>query len=293
MPIAIRLSLLVTITLGLLPVAAADEPTTRPASASTRPAGMSPAELAKLPPVAPDVEKILDRLEKRGETIRDIQADLIYVKKDPILEDKQTYKGELLFKQEEPNPRFMVRFDEFEQEGVVRKKKEWHAFDGHWYIEARENTKTIVRREIVPPGEQVEVFRVGQGPFPLPFGQSKKDIIRHFKVYRVPTAKGDPPNTDHLECIPRPGTEMDRRYGTVHFYIDRKLDLPVQVRTIEKEEEYEISATFPAESIRINQGLAASRINVPDLPGYTLDTVPLPDKRPTPPAIKIEPPAGD
>ena len=113
------------------------------------------------------------------------------------------------------------------------------------------------------PGEKLDVFQIGKGPFPLPFGQKKAEILRHFAVKLIRPGPKDPKNADHLECTPLPGTEMHEKYGKVHFYIDRKLDLPVCVKTVEKEEGNEISASFS--KIRLNKGLAASRLNLPNL----------------------------
>ncbi|MBI4581344.1 MAG: hypothetical protein HY718_16705, partial [Planctomycetes bacterium] len=154
------------------------------------------------------VDTILTQLERRGEQIKDIQAEISFTKTDQVIEDKQVFKGILRFKEEKPNPRFFIRFDKFIQEGVEREKKEWHVFDGEWYIEAREKTSTIVKRQIVRPGEQVNVFRIGQGPFPLPFGQKKADILQNFDVKLIDPQPTDPKNTDHLECTPKPDTDM-------------------------------------------------------------------------------------
>ncbi len=265
-PSVLSLAVLITI-VGSQAVAPAEPPASRPASPMTQSA---PA------PVDPEVERILDRLERRGADIRDIETDLTFIKTDPVLEDTQKFTGTLLFRQDTPNPRFLIRFDRFEQEGAVREKREWHAFDGAWYTEARESTKTIIRRQIVRPGETVEVFRLGQGPFPLPFGQKKAEILAQFHVRLLPATPGDPPETDHLECTPLPGSQMAEKYGTVHFLIDRRLDLPISVRTVEKAEGYEIAASFPPGSIRINRGLPAGALSLPDLPDFQVDTVPLP-----------------
>ena len=232
--------------------AVAVPPATRPVSApASRPAALDPA-----------VEKILDRLENK--IVKDLQADLVYLKIDPILEDEQKFKGFLRFLEGRPNPRFFIRFDEVVHEGIVRKKKEWHVFDGEWYIEAREKTETTVMRQIARPGEEVDAFKVGKGPFPLPFGQKKQDILRHFEVKLVPPSPKDPQqakNADHLACTPLPGTELDKKYGKVHFYIDGKLDLPVYVKTVEKEEGNEIAAGFS--NIRLNQKLDPATLTLP------------------------------
>jgi hypothetical protein len=225
--------------------------------------------------VDPRVDQVLDRLERKGDQVKDIETPIRYTKMDPVLEDKQVFQGILRFKEDKPNPHFFIRFDKFTQEGITRDTPEWHVFDGQWYIEAREKTHTIVKRQIVRPGEEVNVFRIGQGPFPLPFGQKKADILKYFDVKLVPPTEKDPPNSVHLECTPKPGTDMAEKYGSIHFYIDKQLDLPVVVRTVEKSENVEVTAEFPADKIKINTGMAACELNLPELKGYQVDTVPL------------------
>lgn len=222
------------------------------------------------------VDQILDRLEKKGDQVHDIQTRITFTKIDPVLEDKQVFQGILRFKEDKPNPRFFIRFDKFTQEGVTRESKEWHVFDGQWYTEAREKTKTIVRRQVVRPGEEVNVFRLGQGPFPLPFGQKKSDIEKHFVVKLSPSQPADPPNSVHLECTPKPGSDMEKKYGKIDFYVDKDMNLPTRVRTTEKTENVQVVADFPAPSTELNKGLAASELNLPELKEYQVDSVPLP-----------------
>ncbi len=247
--------------------APAEEVATQPATTT------APAEPPE-PPLDPAVERILDRLQAKGDKIDSIEAKIEFIKIDPVLEDRQEHRGILRFKQASPNPRFFIEFDRFRHEGITTRRKQWHVFDGRWYIEARETTATITRREIVRPGETLEVFKLGQGPFPLPFGQRKADILQHFSVKVLPPKTEDPKHTDHLECTPRPDSEMARKYDTVHFYIDKTLDLPVRVQTREKQEGIEIIASF--EDIKVNPGLVESLLNLPDLSGYETDTIPLP-----------------
>jgi hypothetical protein len=175
---------------------------TQPAS-TTRPA---------LPALDPAVEKVLDRLEKKGEALKDIEANVDYEKVDPTLDERTKYSGVLRFRQHEPNPLFFIRFDKRIRNRRVKREKQWHVFDGRWYLDARERTKQINKQEIVRAGERLEVFRIGKGPFPLPFGQKKADIVRECTVKLVPVGKEAPPKFkgDHLELTPRPNTEMDR-----------------------------------------------------------------------------------
>ncbi|NLX12616.1 MAG: hypothetical protein GXY44_03045 [Phycisphaerales bacterium] len=246
-------------------------PESQPATATTTSA--TPAE------IDPKVESILDRLEQRGEQIINIETDILFRKTDSILESTERYAGVLRYLKDEPNPRFFICFDRFIQDGRESRQRRWHIFDGRWYIEANERLKTITKREIARPDERCDAFKVGEGPFPLPFGQKKADILRVFTVEIVPTEDDKDKNLDHLKCTPRPNTEMDRKYAAVHFYVDRDLNLPVRMQTVDKEEHSEIEVIFPVTSIRINTGLPASKLNLPmnELRDYEITTEPLPD----------------
>ena len=235
---------------------------------TTRPASQ-PAE-----PLDPAIEKILDRLEKLE--VKDIETPIVFIKRDPVFDDEQKYEGQLRFKKGKDNPVFLVIFDKYTNEGIVRRDKEWHAFDGRWYSEAREKTKSIVRREVVRAGEKLNVFELGEGPFPLPFGQKKQQIVKHFTIKLVASKKGDPPNTDHLVCTPKPRTELARKFKKVHFYVDKKLDLPTRVLTIAEGDEQETQVDFDPDKIRLNKGIADSKLTLPKLKDYKERTEPLP-----------------
>lgn len=216
----------------------------------------------------PRVERVLDRLEARGKTLHDVQCDLEYIKIVRDLDSKSVSKGILRYLQSEPNPLFFIRFDNKVNEGIESKHPEWFVFDGRYYIEAREAGRSIQKHEVLKPGERRNLFRLGEGPFPVPFGQKKSDIVSNFTVKLMPAGKDDPADSDHLECTPKPGTDMHKRYETVHFWISQKTDLPVKVSTVQKDEDASITAIF--RNLKANAGLPASDLNLPPLPDYTV-----------------------
>lgn len=251
-------------------VIALGQTTTQPTGPTTTQAALDPA-----------VEKILDRLEARGKEIKDLEAALVFVKHDPVFNSTEKFEGTVLFKEDKPNPKFLIRFDRGNLNGRVNDKKEWHVFDGRWYIEAREKNTAIIKHEVLRPDENREVFRLGQGPFPLPFGQKKADILRHFTVKLIAPAPKDPEDSDHLELSPLPGTEMSKKYEKMHFFIDRKQALPARVQTVEKESGDEITANFS--NCKLNQGLPGSKLELPDLREYSITEDRLPPREDEPP----------
>jgi hypothetical protein len=250
----------------------ADEPTSRPATGAA----------ASQPAIDPELDKILTQLERRGDTVNDLACNVRQEMQGLTVGELVVKQGELKYLRGQkggPNPRFYIHFAKITQDDFAL-KPEWYVFDGRWFIEAREATKNVIRREIVREGEPLDLFSVEDSPFPLPFGQKKAEILKYFDVRIVPSAPKDPPNTKHLKCIPKPGTEKAREYKEVHFYIDPGLDLPIKIvahrKTGEKVSEIH-TVTFPGLSNKsINRGLSGSDFDFKPPPGWSVseDTLP-------------------
>lgn len=243
------------------------------AAVSSAPASQ-PSATAPAPQVDPRVEEILDRLHDAGRRVNDLTAALTFRSYNPILDETIVKTGRLAFRRMEPHSRFLVHFDRLVQNGRITDSDEWHLFDGRWYVEAREQTRTMIRREVVRPGEQMDPFRLGQGPFPLPIGQPKADILRHFTVQYVPPAPTDPPETDHLRCIPREDSPLYDDYRQLDFFIDRRTDLPVRVVADQRRDDNRV--TVDLADLQLNQGLPPSHFEIPDTVRWIVETEPLP-----------------
>ena len=178
------------------------------------------------------VDGILDRLEVKGQAIKGLQCKLVYkyVTVDPV-EDEQVKEGELLFARADPNSRFLIVFKKLRAAGIERDTAEYYSFDGRWLTERNDKAKTIKKTEIARSGERTDPFKIGKGPFPLPFGQKRDDILKNFRVELADFTLGDPRNTDHLHCIPNTNTELADKYSRVEIYVDRTLELPVRIVT--------------------------------------------------------------
>jgi hypothetical protein len=288
----ISISLLVFACVGLLSsTGVAGQPATsapaasRAALAPARTAAASQPASASAPALLssgnPQVDALLDRLEAKGKAITDLTADVVNERIDTFpVEDITTDKGVVLFRRLEPNPRFLVRFDEEITGGVKRTDPRWYAFDGVWLIERNDKTRQVIERQMVAECERIDVFKLGKGPFPLPFGQSRHDMLGSFTIVKAPPAGDDPANTDHLICTPRPGAEIAGEFKIVHFYVDRTLELPIRITADRAKDETRVRVTFT--NIRLNQGLAASKFEIvkPGDYGHTIE--PLPPKSAAP-----------
>lgn len=168
---------------------------------------------------------------------------------------KRKKYGRILFRQEEDAQYFLIHFEKSEVDGVLG-KQEWYLFDGRWLYQAIERLEQVTKQEQAPPGEHVDLFDLDSAPFPMPFGQKKETILRHFDVRLVEPAPNDPPETDHLVCKPKPGSRMHDKYEKLEFFIRRDIHLPSRI-IVTKGEGLEINrADFPdLDADSINSGL--------------------------------------
>jgi hypothetical protein len=184
-------------------------------------------------PVSPKVDEILTRLEDRK--VADLHARIQWDQMDDLSADDDAIdrrRGEIWYTAKDVAvPKFLIRFNERTSAGRRDKLDEQYMFDGVWYVELKNNT--VTRRQVRDPNAPGDPFKLGEGPFPVPFGQKKADIIREFDVVLEPSDRSDPKDTDHLKLTPRPGTRLEGKYGELHFYIRRsgkEAGLPVKIK---------------------------------------------------------------
>jgi len=218
------------------------------------------------------VGAILDRVEARGRSVDDIRCKVAYTVVDRIAADKVTRDGNLIYERKSPNPLFMITFVKTVQEGTVKREKAWYLFDGRWFVEATQRSKSIIKHDVAPPGTDIDLFSVEKAPFPIPFGQKKDDILKSFKVLVGPAGEGRLANTDHLVCIPREGSRVSRDYSKLEFFVSRSLDLPIRIVMTTKDRTKVTTADFLDLSAgSINTGMTDSAFVLPkETRGYAV-----------------------
>jgi hypothetical protein len=242
------------------------QPSTRP---STAPAALDP-----------ETDQILTRLEKRE--VRDLHARLAW-RQEYVYESEEdwvTKRGEIWYQQADPVAKFLIHFTEKLTGTRKDQLDERHLFDGCWYVEVQSRTKTVQRREIRRPDDPGDPYKVGEGVFPLPFGQKKEDILREFEVLRLPPETGDPPDSDHLRLLPRAGTRTGQGYKQLDFWIDREgptAGLPIKVRVAKIDGTGKLNSyiTITFSDARLNQGFSGSIFEIRTPPGYVETVEPL------------------
>ena len=234
-------------------------PVAQDASPPVAPAPEAPAPAAASV-IDPKVDQILTDLESAGASVKNLRSQIRYKVVDTLNFDEYVKHGEIIFMDDQPNPKFHIAFDKREQGGVVNRDREWWTFDGRWLWEVNEGVGQVMQREVVAPGEKIDLFNIETAPFPIPFGQKKDQILKHFDVTLVAQKSDDPANTDHLRCVPKPGSRLADDYDLLDFYILKDLHLPNRIVATEKLASKLIVSDFPDLSAKsINPGVDKKR----------------------------------
>ncbi len=224
-------------------------------------------------PLDPQVDKILTRLEDRQ--VEDLHAKVSWKLKYvlDLEEDAITKRGEIWYQQQKPVAKFLIHFTDKVTSNRLHKLDERHMFDGRWYIEMNSETKSFSKREVRREGDPVNPYKLGEGPFPVPFGQKKSDILREFGVSLGPAGAKDPEQTDHLHLVPRPGSDSYAKYAVVDVWVAREgpeSGLPVKVEASKKRGTGEVDSVITIEfkQPELNKGFSGSIFKLEAPAGY-------------------------
>jgi len=229
-----------------------------------------PAALAEEPAddASADVAALLDKLEVAAAELRDFSASLRYDKWDPITNRWEIRAGDLAYEvKPDRTKRFAMHFETL----IIGERKQvrprHYVYDNGWLAEIDDDKKQFIKRQIVPPGKEFDPFRLGEGPFPLPIGQARQDVLARFDVTLLaqPEASqlADLENVDGMRLIPKAGTKEAESFKRVDIFYDQATLLPVGIEVIE------LGGTVGEEkkvvrlrNLKRNEGVDAARLSV-------------------------------
>ena len=187
------------------------------------------------------VEALLDRLERSAEDLRDFQAKIRYDTWDAVLEEKQIRSGELIYQvdPDDHTKRFAILFDTFIFNNRQEKESKHYIFADGWLVEVDHNRKQFIKRQIVAPGEEFDPLKLGEGPFPLPIGQPKNEVLARFDV-KLLDAPSDPllakrltdRDVQGMVLFPKPSTPEAEKFQRVELFYDSATMLPVGINAV-------------------------------------------------------------
>ncbi|MHC5024913.1 MAG: LolA family protein [Planctomycetota bacterium] len=224
--------------------AAAPQTGSQPVLNPRPPAEPAPAEE---PPAFPDIElpkdpavELLDELERNDEGLTGFRAKITYQTFDALLGRKETRTGEIIYHVDlaDGRRRFASLFESVVIGPRKRNQQRQYVFDGRWLAEIDYDNKQFIKREVVAPGQEINPLKLGEGPFPLPIGQPREEVLRRFDAQLIERPKEGPlsrlaDDVRGLRLTPRPGTREAEQFQSVDLFFDRETLLPVGSHVVE------------------------------------------------------------
>ncbi|MBN1764182.1 MAG: hypothetical protein JW860_02910 [Sedimentisphaerales bacterium] len=192
-----------------------------------------------------ELSSLLENLEAAGGKMKSFQADMIFRQEDLMHETLTLRNGRLYYQVDKDIIKARIHFKDFRQEDLedpdlaqTVKFDEDYAFDGQWVTRRNERTKTLQMWEVSKDPRNKEAFRLGRGPFPLPFAIRKADVLQHFEVELLKPDE-NMPQSNHLKLIPKKDSTYAEEYVRIELWIQKETSIPIQI-SFEKDD-YEIT----------------------------------------------------
>lgn len=178
------------------------------------------------------VDQILDALDARGKDFKTFTADVKLTETTTDFGDVTTRSGKVWFQdQGNGQSRIRVSFDTVDRNGKKSDEKLDYKLSDGKLIERNYRTKNQDTRQVIRPGEKINLLKLGEGPFPLPIGQSKDEVHKEFDVTKVAPVKDDPGGTVHIHLVPKPNTRFARDFKWIDVWVDDKTHMPIRIGT--------------------------------------------------------------
>ena len=183
------------------------------------------------------IDLILDALEAAGRENEQIVAEIDYQFDERMTGDSEHRTGRIKYQRqtEDTPPRFYVGFETLRLgDGAVLKDKVEYAFDGRWLTIAKHRIKQMTRYEMAAEDQQIDAFKLGKGPFPLPFGQEAAVMHEHFDIVTRDATEDDPPNAWYLRLTPKEAIAEEMTFTRLDMWVDVDTHLPVKLISRDK-----------------------------------------------------------
>jgi outer membrane lipoprotein-sorting protein len=205
-----------------------------------------------------DINQILDALDARGKNLSDFSAKVQLADTDPVIGDSTIHTGTVLVQRLGPpgqsdDARIRVTLNQEQKDNKIKDYNHVYTLDKGVLDERDYIAKKETTRQILKPGEKLDLFKLGEGPFPLPIGQKKEDVLKSFDVQKIPPDPTDPPSTVHLQLTPKDGTQLARLFKTIDVWVDQTNTMPRRIQTEDLSQSSQ--RTTDLTDVKINTGV--------------------------------------
>jgi outer membrane lipoprotein-sorting protein len=211
------------------------------------------------------LDGVLDALDARGQNLQDFSADIKLSVSDNVTGATTASIGTVVFQRlGGGDARIRVHFTKHQDGNQTTLYEHDYSLEKGVLVERDYGKKKQVNRRVLKPGQKLDLFKLGQGPFPLPLGQKKEDVEKLFDAKRIDPAADDPPNTLHIQLTPKPNSQFARDFSVIDIWVDEKDAMPIRIQTVDTNNT--ATKTTDLSNIRLNTGVTDQQFAAPPLP---------------------------
>lgn len=211
------------------------------------------------------VDEILDALHEVGKDLRSFSANVTMHETDLISQDSSSRSGMAVYQLlGEGNARFRVTFLKRTQDNLTQDQRIEYLLENGILSDRNYTRKLEVRQRVVRPGEKLNLLKLGEGPFPLPIGQPRPEVLKLFEVTKLAPSKDSPANTVQIRLTPKPGTQFDRKFKSIDASVNLDSNMPTRIDTIDANETLKRGTELT--DLRLNIELTQAHFALPALP---------------------------
>ena len=192
-----------------------------------------------VPAEVDSAEALLGRLEAAHATVTAFSSPLTYRKEYALEGDHETRVGRVALRGHGPDREIVLLFDlVIDASGHGTNDPRYHVYENGWWTEIDPGRKQLRTRQIRKAGSNRDPFDLGEGPLPLPIGQTAARVLALFEV-----SMGVPPEDPILRAIERPhvlhlvpraGTPSADDVESIDLLYDRESLLPVGLLVVDR-----------------------------------------------------------
>jgi hypothetical protein len=210
------------------------------------------------------IDNVLNVLHDDGVGLKDFTAKVKLTEEDAAAGDSTARTGTVYYqKTSDGAARIHVTFDTQTSAGATSQQKVEYLLADGWLSDRDYTRKTEIVRQVLKPGEKIDLLKLGEGPFPLPIGQTREDVYKQFDVSKPPADKEDLANSFHLQLKPKAGTQFADKFSAIDVFVDLKTGFPARIITVDDNQT--VIRTTDLDVTARNSGLSDKDFSLPSI----------------------------
>jgi outer membrane lipoprotein-sorting protein len=211
------------------------------------------------------VNEVLDALDARGENLKDFSAKAVLTDTDISTGDATTNTGSAIFQRKgNGDARIRIAFTKQQLGDKIFTVDHQYTLDNGVLDDRDYKKKHETLNQVLRPGQKLDLFKLGEGPFPLPLGQKKEDVLKIFQVVKIDPDPADPPQTVRMQLTPKDGTQFAKQFKTIDIWVDTATAMPRRIQTIDINQT--TTRTTDLTDVKINGDIADKDFVQPPMP---------------------------